>query len=159
MKNAYSHVHERSYFGELDAGTVVDWLNSRARPTGDPVEALLTMNAGMPALTTEHDIRDYVAKIVSRSKLAVAPVLINAGPRKWNVDWRLVGKMDRTQGVALIRLLHLADKGLIDRIRNARVGHRPAQSAGAPDPAAGPYVRRRHRRAEPVDDRVKLPRY
>lgn len=117
MKKAHSHMHARSYFGEFDAGPLLEWLNLKARPAGDPVEDLLKLNSELPLEATEHDVRAYLAEIVRRSKLAVAPVLVSAQPGKWSVDWRLVGRMPPLGGLAFVKLLHLADRGLIDRVR------------------------------------------
>ena len=122
MPKSHSHVHDRSYFGEFDAGPVIEWLNAKARPAGDPVETLLTLNGRLPIEAREHEVGDYLAKIVRTSKLAVAPVLIDAAPGRWRIDWRLVGKMDSRQALALIRLLHLADKGLIGRVNRCANG-------------------------------------
>ena len=117
-KNAQSHVHAKSYFGEFDASVVVDYLNSKDRlETDDPVETLLEMNQGLPFETSEQELKDYLATLVRKSKLAVAPVLGDVGPDRWEVDWRLVGRMPPTVGLAIVKLLHLADKGLIGRVR------------------------------------------
>jgi hypothetical protein len=112
-------MHARSYFGEFDAGPVTEWLNSKARAAGDPVEELIELNAWLPFRATELDIRSCLAKHVSRSKLAVAPVLVGASPNRWQVDWRLVEKvrLRPLQALALIKLLHLGDKGLLSRVR------------------------------------------
>jgi hypothetical protein len=117
MKKAPSHVHERSYFGESDASVVVEWLNSKRKLPGDPIEKLLEFNSQLPIQATEQQVETYLARLVRRSKLAVAPVLISAAPDVWRIDWRLVGRMDPEQGLALVKLLHLADKGLIGRMR------------------------------------------
>jgi len=116
-KNAHSHVHARSYFGELGAAVVVDWLNSRRKLANDPIEKLLEFNSQLPLQATEHQIDAYLSALVRRAKFAVAPVLVNAAPDKWRIDWKLVGKMDAQQGLALTRLLHMADQGLIGRVR------------------------------------------
>ena len=83
MQKLHSHVHERSYFGEFDASPVLDWLNSKKRPAGDPVEELIKLNAELPIGATEHDVRAFLGEIVRRSKLAVAPILSNAMPGRW----------------------------------------------------------------------------
>jgi hypothetical protein len=114
-------MHDRNYFGEFDAAVLIEWLNSKARPQGDPVETLLNMNAGLPAVSTAQDIESYLARLVRRSKLAVAPVL-KAIPNKWEINWRMVGHMDPLQGLALIRLLHLAEKGALGRVRKCTCG-------------------------------------
>jgi hypothetical protein len=116
-QKAHSHVHARSYFGEMDAAVVVDWLNSRRKLPNDPIQKLLELNQQLPIQASEHQIDVYLAALVRRAKLAVAPVLAGAVPDHWRIDWKLVGKMDPEQGLALIRLLHLADKGLIGRVR------------------------------------------
>jgi len=117
MNKAHSHVHERSYFGEFDAAPLLQWLNHKARPAGDPVETLLTMNTQLPLEVTEADVRSYLAGIVRLSKLAVAPVLVSAQPGKWSVDWKLVGRLPPLAGLAFVKVLHLADRGLIGRVR------------------------------------------
>ena len=108
---------DRSYFGEFDAGPVIAWLNGKTRPAGDPVETLLTLNARLPIEANEHEVSDYLSRIVRRSRIAVAPVLISATPDKWHIDWKLVGNMHPSQGLALIKLLHLAERGLVGRLR------------------------------------------
>jgi hypothetical protein len=121
-QKAQSHVHAKSYFGEFDASVVVDWLNSKDRPqANDPVETLLKMNQGLPFATNE--LKDYLAELVRRSKLAVAPVLGTVGSDRWEVDWRLVGRMPPMVGLAIVKLLHLADKGLIGRVRQCAEEH------------------------------------
>ena len=123
-QKAQSHVHAKSYFGEFDASVVVDLLNSKGRSqTDDPVETLLEMNQGLPFETTEQEVRDYLGTLVRQSKLAVAPVLGEVTPGRWEVDWRLVGKMPPMLGLAIVKLLHLADKGLIGRVRRCAAEH------------------------------------
>jgi hypothetical protein len=110
-------VHAKSYFGEEDAELVIAWLNSRRRLPNDPLEKLLEFNQRLPIQATEHQVSTYLADLVRRAKFAVAPALVDAAPDKWRIDWKLVGNMDPTQGLALVKLLHLADKGLIGRVR------------------------------------------
>jgi hypothetical protein len=117
MPNAHSHMHERSYFGEFDAEPLLEWLNHKARPARDPVQTLLGLNGELPLKATEQELRSYLADIVRRSELAVAPVLVSARPDKWSVEWRLVGKMPPLLGLAFVKVLHLADRGLIGRVR------------------------------------------
>jgi hypothetical protein len=108
----------RSYWGEFDAKPLIDWLNNaKARPKGDPVEKLLRLNAGLPFPTTPREIAEYVGALVRATKLAVAPVLAEAARDRWRVEWRLVGKMVPAQGLAVVKLLHLADRGLLGRVR------------------------------------------
>lgn len=116
-EKARSHVHERDYFGNRDADAVLEWLNSKGRPDDDPIETLLRLNGQLPIETTELEVTSYLATLVRLSKLAVAPVLVSVEPDHWSVDWKLVGKMPPLLGVALVKLLHLADKGLIGRVR------------------------------------------
>ena len=118
-RKAQSHVHETtySYWGEFDAEPLIEWLNSKAKLANDPIEKLLTLNRQLPIESTEQEVRSYLAGLVRRSRLAVAPVLIGARPDRWRIDWRLVGKMHPSQGLALVKLLHLADRGLIGRVR------------------------------------------
>ena len=116
-QKAQSHVHARSYFGEMDASVVVDWLNSKRKLPEDPIEKLLELNLQLPIQATEHQIDAFLGKLVRRAKFAVAPVLASAAPDMWRIDWKLVGRMDSEQGLALVKLLHLADRGLIGRVR------------------------------------------
>jgi hypothetical protein len=119
-QKALSHVHARSYWGEMDASPLIAWLNSKRRPAGDPVEKLIEMNGSLLIDVTPEDIRSYLERLVRVTKLAVAPAVAGIDPGRWEVDWRMVGSMDPDQGLALVKLLHLADKGLIDRIRKCR---------------------------------------
>lgn len=96
---------------------MVDWLNSKRKLPGDPIEKLLELNQQLPIQATEHDIERYLGQLVRRSRFAVAPVLKSATPRQWGIKWQLVGKMDPEQGLALTKLLHLAEQGLIGRVR------------------------------------------
>ncbi|SRR6266571_1241686 len=116
-QKAHSHVHARNYFGEFDAAVVVDWLNSKRKLPGDPIEKLVELNVQLPIRATEHEIGAFLGRLVRRSKFAVAPVLESAAPGLWRIDWKLVGKMDSEQGLALRKLLHLAEMGLIGRVR------------------------------------------
>jgi len=118
-------MHARSYFGEFDAKPIIEWLNAK-RLDDDPVSTLLEtnrkmtvfgMNRGLPIKATEQEIRGYLGELVRLSKLAVAPLLISAKPDKWSVDWKLVGEMPPLLGLAIIRLLHLAERGLLGRVR------------------------------------------
>jgi hypothetical protein len=123
MKKTHSHVHGRSYFGEATASGLLLWLNSKARPAGDPVERLLELDGQLSEPATfikrdvVHELNSYLARIVRRSKLAVAPVLLGAAPGRWRIDWRLTGNMHHPQALAIVQLLHLADKGLLRRVR------------------------------------------
>lgn len=116
---ARSHVHDRnySYFGEFDSRPLIEWLNSPKRPAGDEVEQLLSMNAQLPIHVTEHEVVAYLGRVVRRSKVAVAPVLAGASPDRWQIEWRLVGHLPPSQGLAVIKLLHLAERGLVGRVR------------------------------------------
>jgi hypothetical protein len=116
-QKARSHVHAKSYFGELDAAVVVNWLNSKRKLAGDPIEKLVELNQQLPIQATEHQIETFLGRLVRRAKVAVAPVLKSAAPDYWQIEWKPVGRMDPEQGLALIRLLHMADKGLIGRVR------------------------------------------
>ncbi len=115
MKKARSHVHERDYFGDRTAEPVIDWLNSKRRPEPDVVADLLELNGQLPLSFQE--LLDYFAEIVRRSKFATAPVLLGVRPNHWKIDWRLVGNMDAEQGLAFGKLIHLAEQGLLGRIR------------------------------------------
>jgi len=111
----------RSYFGEFDSGPLLEWLNKRGRPANDPVEKLIRLNADLDGFSVGDvvkEIQTSVAAIVRRAKLGVAPIVGAVGPKSWDVDWRLVGKMYPPQALALIRLLHLAARGALDRVRH-----------------------------------------
>jgi hypothetical protein len=114
-----SHVHAREYWGELDAGPLCEWLNRKYRPAGDPIEKLIRLNGELatPLRDVVGEIRSMVGKLVRKSKLAVAPVVGDVTTELWTVSWNLVGKMPPAQGLAFVKLLHLADKGLLDRVR------------------------------------------
>jgi len=118
------HGHTRSYFGEFDSGPLLDWLNRKDRPANDPVEKLVRLDASVGDARTiivgqdaAEELRSTVAAVVRRFKVAVAPLVGAVTPGSWEVTWRLVGKMPPLQGLALVKLLHLADKGLAGRVR------------------------------------------
>jgi hypothetical protein len=122
-----SHGHTRSYFGEFDAAPLLDWLNRKDRPRGDPVEKLIRLDASVGdvrAMVLGNDsakeIHATVAAVVRRYKIAVAPVVGSVAVGSWEVDWRLVGKMPPLQGLAFVKLLHLASRGVLDRIRQCK---------------------------------------
>jgi hypothetical protein len=116
-KKAHSHVHGRSYFGEFDGNVVVDWLNSKRRPQGDPIEKLIELNVGRPFKSIEEDVDTYLRRLIRRSKFALAPLIKSAVPGHWEIAWNSVGDMDHDQSLALVKLLHLANEGLIGRVR------------------------------------------
>ena len=117
MSRRSSHVHARKYFGELDASLVVSWLNSKRRPPNDPVEKLIDFNRQLPIQVKEHQVETYLADIVRKTGFAVAPVLVSAKPNRWRMKWNPVGTMDSEQYLALWKLLHLAEKGLIGKLK------------------------------------------
>jgi len=122
MSIPHSHLHarKRSYFGEFESSALLEWLNdSKARPTGDCVEELIRLHKKVLArqLGADKKIRDFVARVVRVTKLAVAPVLRSVTVKRCECDWTMVGTMAPRQGLAFIRALHLADKGLLGRIR------------------------------------------
>lgn len=119
MTNATSHLHAKEYWGELDAAPLTEWLNSKHRPAGDPIEKLVRLNSELAAPLGEaaEEIRSIVSTLVRRSKLATAPVVGNIMPRRWEISWGLVGNMAPAQALALVKLIHLADKGLLGRVR------------------------------------------
>ena len=122
MQKTQSHLHDKSYWGEMSAAPVVQWLNSKKRSTRDPVERLINLNSqqlegGLSGVQAREEIHSFFSALVRQSKLAVAPVLSDVSTSRWNVAWRMVGKMDPLQGLALVKLLHLADGGLLDRVR------------------------------------------
>jgi hypothetical protein len=114
-----SHVHAREYWGELDAAPLCEWLNAKNRPASDPVEKLLRLSGerDTPLRAVVRETRDGVSALVRKYKIAVAPVVGDVRDGEWEVHWRLVGKMPPKQGLAFIKLLHLADKGLLARVR------------------------------------------
>jgi hypothetical protein len=122
MSIPHSHLHtkKRSYFGEFDSRALLDWLNdTKNRPAGDLVEKLIRLHDEFLKghLGAEERIRTFVARVVRRTKLAVAPVVGTITVKRWDCDWKMVGDMDASQGLAFIRALHLADRGLLNRIR------------------------------------------
>jgi hypothetical protein len=119
MPRQQSHVHAREYWGEFDAGPLCEWLNRKGRPAGDPIEKLIRLNGEIatPLRDVAEEIRSVVGELVRKSTLAVAPVVGDVTTKAWAVSWRLVGNMLPMQGLALVKLLHLADKGLLDRVR------------------------------------------
>jgi hypothetical protein len=119
MSKTQSHVHALEYWGELDAGPLCQWLSRKDRPAGDPIEKMVQLNSKLatPLRDVPSEIRSLVAKLVRKSKLAVAPVVGDVTTESWTVSWNLVGNMAPAQGLALVKLLHLADKGLLMRVR------------------------------------------
>jgi hypothetical protein len=125
MSKRQSHGYTRSYFGEFDSAPLLQWLNRKGRPANDPVEKLVRLarnlgDARALVLGRDHaeEIRATVSGTVRRFKVGVAPVVGSVTPGTWEVDWKLTGnKMPPLQGLALIRLLHTASHGLLDRIR------------------------------------------
>jgi hypothetical protein len=114
-----SHVHEREYWGELDAGPLCQWLNRKDRPAKEPIEKLVRLNSelGTPMRDVAREIQSIVGALVRRFKVAVAPVVRSVTTQSWEISWGLVGKMAPAQGLALVKVLHLADKGLLMRVR------------------------------------------
>lgn len=124
MSKRHSRGHTRSYFGEFDAKPLIDWLNQKKRPAKDPVEKLVMLHGRIGDAATlvlgqdaAEEIQETVAAVVRRFKVAVAPVIGQVNVGGWEVDWRLVGRMPPLQGLAFIKLLQLAQKGLADRVR------------------------------------------
>jgi hypothetical protein len=116
----HSHGYTRSYFGEFDAAPLIEWLNRRDRPSRDPVEKLIRLNAevgDVHAMVLGRNPEQEIAALVRRYRAAVAPVVgvVNVGG--WEIDWKLVPNIHPSQGLALIKLLHLAERGLLERIR------------------------------------------
>jgi hypothetical protein len=121
MSIPHSHLHapKRNYFGEFEAATLLKWLNSKDRPAGDPVLKLIRLHQRVLAgeMGAEAKLRDFVSGVVRKTKLAVAPVVGAVTLKRCEVDWRMVGHVAPRQGLAFIRALHLADKGLLGRVR------------------------------------------
>jgi hypothetical protein len=124
MSTQQSHGYARSYFGEFETVPLLQWLNRKDRPTDDPVEKLIRVSreyGGVRAVISGNDPAAKIEKIVSETvrkyKVGVAPVVDVVTLSSWDVKWQLVGRMDPSQGLALIRLLHAASRGLVDRIR------------------------------------------
>lgn len=124
MNKTRSNMHERSYFGEFTAEPLIAWLNLR-RPKGDPVEGLIRLNAdlstfplcGFPERTVAEEIRKKVAKTLRDTGFALSPMVKMATPKIWEIDWQLVGRMDPRQGLALVKLLQLAERAALHRVR------------------------------------------
>jgi hypothetical protein len=121
----HRHVHAREYWAEFEATPLLEWLNSKGRPHDDPVEEVIRLNQqppmwvrGSEIKAREQEIISYVGEIVRLSKLAIAPVVGRVlSPKRWLVDWRLVGKFPPMQGLAFLRVLQLAEKGALARVR------------------------------------------
>ena len=121
------HVHARNYWGELDAKLVIKWLNSKTKPAHDSIEMLVQLNAQLTEPDLAQDllsgtnaaqkINSEVHKLVSRSKLAVAPSLHAATAQGWEITWGIVGNMPPDKGLAFINLLHLAEKGVLASVK------------------------------------------
>jgi hypothetical protein len=124
MQKRQSHGYARSYFGELDADPIIAWLNREDR-VRDPIEKLVRLDAALGDVRRlvlgQHaggeEIQATVGAIVRRYEFAVAPVVGRIAPGSWEVDWKLVGKMPPSPGLAFTKLLHLASRGLLDRVR------------------------------------------
>ena len=117
MKNMKSHV----YAGEDDAKLVCRWLNQKNRPAGDPVEELIKLyrEIGTPLRDVPQEIRTFIGQIVVDYELAVAPTVGEVSRERWEVSWRpawLPGvKLTPDQGLALIKVIQLAEHGFISQ--------------------------------------------
>lgn len=114
-----SHVHAREYWGEFDAAPLLQWLNRKGRPPGDPIEKLIVLNQHprTPPRDVAREIKTIVSRLVRRSKLAIAPAVGDVTIMGWSVAWHPVGNMAPLQALALIRVLQLAEKGLLGSVR------------------------------------------
>lgn len=113
-----SHVHEREFWGEAEAHGLIEWLDRANRPSGDPVEKLVRLASGSPdpLRNMPREIERTVSRLVRRAQFAMAPS-VSVAVDGWSVSWKLVGSMNPSQGRAFLSLLHLAEKGLLDRVR------------------------------------------
>lgn len=113
------HATKREFWGAFDSVPLIEWLNRNGRPAKDPVEQLIRLNGELrtPLRDVAGEIRALVGRHVSKSKVAKAPSVGEITIHKWEVSWHVVGRMHKAQGQALIRLLHLAEQGLLSHIR------------------------------------------
>jgi hypothetical protein len=116
------HAPKREFWGAFDSVPLIEWLNQKGRPARDPVEKLLQLHGqlGAPLRNVPREIQSFVSRLVSDLKLAVAPTVSDVAVGRWQVTWRPawpLNKMRPLQGLALVKLLHLADQGLLSHIR------------------------------------------
>jgi hypothetical protein len=130
MTNIQSHLHIREYWGELDAAPLVLWLNKAGEQNA--LAWLIRLNSE----GRSKEISKDVAKFVRWHNIAFAPAVLGVKDGRWEIEWRMVGSMTPVSrkirrmfglgasrpafGLALIALLHLADKGQLGRVRNCR---------------------------------------
>jgi len=114
-------LHKRTYWGEDTASVLVDWLNHRVRPKGDPVEALVRLQ-GHHSLVLDGDPRQKSVELVNRTTrswgLSLVPVA-GLTPDGWTAEWRHrpTSKAHPLQLLAFVKALHLASDGLLQRVR------------------------------------------
>jgi hypothetical protein len=127
MTNIQSHLHMREYWGELDAGPLVLWLNKAGEQNA--LTRLIRLNGE----GRSDEIRQDVAKFVRWHHIAFAPAVLSVADDRWEIEWRMVGSMTPVSrktrrlfglgatrpafGLAFIALLRLADRGLLGRVR------------------------------------------
>jgi hypothetical protein len=113
------HAPKREFWGAFDSVPLIEWLNRKGRPAKDPVEQLIQLNGqlGTPLRDVAGEIRSLVGRYVRGAAVAKAPSVGEITIYKWEVAWHVVGRMHKAQGQALIRLLHLAEQGLLSHIR------------------------------------------
>lgn len=122
MANRKRHV----YAGEDDAVRVCRWLNEKNRPADDPVEKLIKLHSeiGTPGRDVPEEIRTLVSQLVVDYELAVAPTVGEVSRERWDVSWRpawLPGvKLTPDQGLALVKVIQLAERGLLAQIQRCK---------------------------------------
>jgi hypothetical protein len=113
------HVHAREFWGEGDGQILTAWLNRKNRPAGDPVEKLVRLLSGPvdPLRDVRREIGNIVRLSVRQSGFAMSPAVSVTATGEWSVKWILLGSMKPEHGLAFIKLLRLAEDGLLARVR------------------------------------------
>ena len=122
-KTRHSHVHKnaRDFWGAFESVALCEWLNRKKKDRGtpDPVEKLILLNEQLntPLRDVAGEIRSLVARVVSKYAVASAPVVGDISVHGWEVSWRVVGRLPMAQGLALLRVVQLAEKGMLSHVR------------------------------------------
>jgi hypothetical protein len=106
------------FSGEDDAVPLCDWLNQTNRPAGDPVEKFINLYNQI-GVRDPRDLQTFVHRLTDHG-FAVAPSLNFTGTEfklSWDPVWPRSLKLTPDQGLALIKALRLAEKGLLSRVR------------------------------------------
>jgi hypothetical protein len=131
-KKRLSHVHARTFWGEADASPLLDWLNRKNRPHGEPVERIVLMHkelrnapvAFLRYMKRSGDVRDDIRKLVAKTvrswRFAIVPVVGNTLEGSWSADWRHSARVSPDHALAFVKALHLANQQLLDRVRRCR---------------------------------------